>query len=258
MFLARVSFQDFIIFAAVLVGLALLVRAIKISSALIAKKFPKHRMSMFAWIPLFNFGIYFVGTFTAFAVIFEPKKEVYLSFLASVLVAVGFAAKDIVASVMAGVVLLLDKPFQVGDRVTFGDVYGEITSIGLRSVKLLTLDESVVTIPNSRLVTDVVSSSSAGELGMMTTVDMHISPRADVAQARKILADIAHKSDYVDAAKNIVVVGKEILGLAGVVSVTLKTKCIIKDARTERAFQTEFLVRANEEFKRYNVVQNVD
>ena len=54
---------------------------------------------------------------------------------------------------MAGVILLVDEPFQVGMN-TYGGYYGEVSEIGLRSVRLVTLDDNLVTIPNSAFLTD--------------------------------------------------------------------------------------------------------
>ena len=47
---------------------------------------------------------------------------------------VGFATKDLVASLVAGLLVMFDRPFQVGDRVWFGGEYGDVLAIGLRSV----------------------------------------------------------------------------------------------------------------------------
>ena len=94
-------------------------------------------------------------------------KEFMLAAGGSIAVALGFALKDIAASLVAGLLLLFDRPFRVGDRVSFADVYGEIVSIGLRTVRLQTLDDNLVTIPNSRFITDVVASGNSGELDMM-------------------------------------------------------------------------------------------
>jgi len=66
-----------------------------------------------------------------------------------------------VAVLVAGLLLLFDRPFRVGDRVSFNDVYGEIVSIGLRTVRLQTLDDNLVTpnvlqvsVPDSFLVSE--------------------------------------------------------------------------------------------------------
>ena len=74
--------------------------------------------------------------------------------------AVGFAMRDLVAAVIAGVTIMFDTPFQVGDRVQYAGQYGDIIQIGLRSVRMRTLDDNIVTIPNNKILTDVTSSGN--------------------------------------------------------------------------------------------------
>ena len=51
-------------------------------------------------------------------------------------VSIGFATRDLLESLVTGVLIIFDKTFQIGDRVSFGGEYGDIISIGPRSVKL--------------------------------------------------------------------------------------------------------------------------
>jgi small conductance mechanosensitive channel len=257
-FLSNVSIEDILIFIMALVTLTLITKSIKYFSVLLSKQFPTKRMLFLCWIPLFNFIVYLGGIIITIFIVFQPRNEVAIGLLASGLIAIGFAIKNPVSSIIAGIILLLDKPFQVGDRISFKDSYGEIVDIGLYSVKLLTLDSNLVTIPNHRFLTDTVSSSSAGELGIMATVDVYVSPYSDLLQTKNILEKVARDISYVDTSQKIIVVSREILGIAGIVSVEMKTKCIIKDSRTERAFQTEFLIQANKEFKSHNIKQSVN
>ncbi len=253
-FLARVELAELGLLFIAIVIISLIVSGIRKLSAWLSKKFPKKRMLVLAWVPIFNFLLYFGGIFTAFYIIFSPSREFLIAFTISLFVAIGFGIKDIAASIIAGVILLLDKPFQIGDRVTFQDAYGEIIEIGLRCVKLLTLDESVVTIPNQRFISDVVSSSSAGELGMMTTVDVNIPLEADLYKVKEILEEESKKSTHIKTREKTVIVGKEVLGVNGVVSFVMTVKCILKDSRLEKAFQTDFLMAVNKAFKMHHIL----
>ncbi|MCX5921755.1 MAG: mechanosensitive ion channel [Candidatus Dependentiae bacterium] len=252
-FLSKTAVEDVIIFIVVLIILTLITRVIRGFSALLTRKFPTKRMAILLWVPFLNFMIYCLGFFITIVIVFEPTQEVYLGFLISMGVAIGLGAKELFQSLIAGLVLLIDKPFQVGDRIAFQDTYGDIMSIGLVSVKLLTLNEDVVTIPNYRFLNDVVSSSSAGELGMMATVDIYVRPESDLFKVKEILENIARESVYVNTEQKIFVVAKEVLGIAGIVSIAMKTKCIIKDSKTERIFQTKFLIDVNHELKKANI-----
>lgn len=252
-FISQVELVDVALFIGVIIFISLLVKSIRSLSSWLSEKFPSKRMVVFGWVPVVNFLLYCIGLFGSFYIIFEPRREFLIAFVVSSFVAIGFAVKDIMASIIGGVILLIDKPFQVGDRITFQDYYGEILRIGLRSVKLLTLDESVVTIPNQRFISDAVSSSSAGELGMMVTVDVYLSPDADLYKIKEILQKEAKESKYIDSRGKIAIVGKEILGVNGTVSFSMTVKCILKDARLEKAFQTDFLMSINKELKLNNI-----
>lgn len=252
-FIARIDLLELGLFVLSVIVISLVVRSIRSATDWFSKTFPSKRMSVLGWVPIINFLIYFGGVFTSFYFIFEPSREFLIAFVISGLVAIGFAVKDIAASVIGGIILLIDKPFQVGDRVTFQDHYGDIIRIGLRTVKLFTLDESVVTIPNQRFLSDVVSSSSAGEVGMMTTVDVNVSLDADLFKIKEILEKETHNSKHVDLRGKIIIVGKEVLGVNNAVSFVMTVKCILKDARHEKAFQTDFLMNVNKQFKMHNI-----
>lgn len=93
--------------------------------------------------------------------------------------AVGFALRDLVASFIAGITIMFDRPFQVGDRVSYGGEYGDIIKIGLRSVRMNTLDHNIITIPNNKVFTDVTSSGNYGALEMQVAMDFYIGVDQD-------------------------------------------------------------------------------
>lgn len=248
----KINLLNIGIFSATIIMISLCVKVIRIISEFFSKRFSSQRMFIFAWIPLVNFLLYFVGVFTSFYIIFEPTREFLITSLVSSFFAIGFALKDLITSMIAGIVLLIDKPFQVGDRITFEKHYGEVVTIGLRSVKILTLDEDIVTIANNRFFNDCVSSSSAGDLGMMVAVDVYVLPEFDLYQVRKILEEEAEKSIYRESKGKIIIVAKEILGLNDSIFFMMTVKCTIKDARLEKEFQTDFLLKVNSRFKLNN------
>ncbi len=64
-------------------------------------------------------------------------------------VAFAIGEKDIAASLLSGLIVMFDRSFQVGDRIKFDGIYGDVLSIGVRSTRVRTLDDSLVTVPNS-------------------------------------------------------------------------------------------------------------
>ena len=163
------------LFISLLVGIYFVARFVSFWSTRIQQRFAGKRLVILQVTTVFTFVTYLVGSLGAFYYVFRPSKEFLVAIGGSAAVAVGFALKDLVGSMIAGFILLFDRPFQVGDRVSFNGEYGEIKSIGLRSVRLNTLDDNLVTIPNSKFLTDVVSSGNSGSLDMMVVVPFYVS-----------------------------------------------------------------------------------
>lgn len=65
--------------------------------------------------------------------------------------ALGFALKDYVSSLIAGVVALYERPYRQGDWVEIDGAYGEVKEVKLRALRLVTPDDTTVTIPNIKL-----------------------------------------------------------------------------------------------------------
>lgn len=74
--------------------------------------------------------------------------------------AVAFAAKDSVANIFGTLMIYMDKTFEKGDRIQTEDVHGMVENMGLRSTKVRTLYNSLVTVPNSRLSAQAITNWS--------------------------------------------------------------------------------------------------
>ena len=167
-------------------------------------------------------------------------------------VAIGIALKDVVASVIAGLVLLFDRPFIVGDRVSFDGSYGEIVSIGLRSVRLQTLDDNVITIPNARFMNEMVASGNAGALEMMIVCDFHIALNADIQAAKQIIEEVVVTSRYAYLKKPVVFAVSEV-EVAECLAIQVKAKAYVLDIHYEKAFQSDIVTRTTQLFIERNI-----
>jgi len=208
---------------------------------------PSRRFLILQIATLFTFVWYFVGTYWLIAGIIQPPKEMLLAVGGSAAVATGIALKDVVASIIAGVILLFDRPFQVGDRVSFSDTYGEIVSIGLRSVRLITLDDNLVTIPNSRFITEVVSSGNSGALDMMVVCDFHVALDADIDLAQNLIHEVVMTSRFAYLKKPVSFVLNEVI-VAERLAIQVRVKAYVLDVHYEKAFQTDIVKRVTRLF----------
>jgi len=227
--------------------LATIVKLVKSITQPIYVRFPSKRLLISQLVTVFNFLAYIFGSVFLFYGVLKPPKELLFAAGGSIAVALGLSLKDLVASIVAGLILLFDRPFQVGDRVTFGSTYGEIKSIGLRAVRLLTLDDNLVTIPNSRFITDTVASANSGALDMMIVVHFKLSIEADLTLAKNLIYEVIATSRYAYLKKPIAIIASEAL-VANRPAIELTAKAYVLDVRFEKAFETDVTLRANEAF----------
>jgi small-conductance mechanosensitive channel len=137
--------------------------------------------------------------------IFNPPFETIIAFTASVGIAIGFAAQDLLKNVFGGLALIIDRPFKVGDKIDSGKHYGEVLEIGLRITRIVTPDDSVVSVPNSELVNNPVSNSNSGELNCQVVAEIYLPIDIDTQKVRKIATESAQVSKYVYLNKPITV-----------------------------------------------------
>ena len=144
-------------------------------------------------------------------------------------IAVGFAAQDTLANTIAGFVIFLDKPFEVGEWVTVAGEYGRVSNITMRSTRIRTNNNTYVVIPNRKIIDEIlVNHSKHGDTRIVVPVG--IAYQEDVAAARDVLLDAVAKLDGVlrDPAPDVVTVE------LGPSSVHLHVRVWIRDAALEQ------------------------
>lgn len=108
-------------------------------------------------------------------------------------IAVGFAAQQSLANLFAGVSILTDAPYKIGDFLALENgMRGRVTQIGFRSTRILTRDDVEVIIPNSNLASAVIVNESGGPYERSRIrVPVSVAYGTDVEEARAILLDVA-------------------------------------------------------------------
>lgn len=187
-----------------------------------------------------------IATVTALSIRFDNKVLALLGGTAAV--AIGFAVRDLVASFIAGITIMIDQPFQVGDRVAFGGEYGDVRAIGLRSVRLQTLNDNTVTIPNNRFLTDITACGNYGELDMQVVMEFYIGLDQDVLVARDIVAEAGLTSRYVHLPKPVEVLVKQVVH-ENYLAIRLELKAYVLDTQYEKLFETDVNLRVMRAFE---------
>ncbi|WP_017326327.1 mechanosensitive ion channel family protein [Synechococcus sp. PCC 7336] len=168
----------------------------------------------------------------------------FLAISGTIAVALGFAFKDFVSSVIAGAIALYEAPYRVGDRVQIGDHYGEVVGYSLRTIRLKTPDDNIVSIPHNTNWTSPISNANNGSLEAQVVTDLYLDCSTDIQAAIRILYLAAYTSKYTQLKLPITVVASETPW-----STHLKLKSYPMDARDEFAYKTDLLLRAKQSFK---------
>ncbi len=219
----------------------------RVSAQFVQKRLLLQKLETFS-----QFAIYIITAILVFNLSLRIDERVMAVIGGTLAVSVGFAMKDLVASFIAGLMIMLDRPFQAGDRLSFDGQYGDVLSIGLRSVRVNTLNDDVVTIPNNKFLNDVTVSGNFGELDMHVGMDFYIGYDQDVALARNIISEAAASSRYVHLPRPIVVLVSQQL-MDNYIAIKLRLKAYVLDTRYEKLFETDVNLRVIEEFNKQGI-----
>lgn len=100
---------------------------------------------------------------------------------------VGFAARQTLANLVAGILIAMTQPIRIGDTVTIGEDTGRVDDLTLSYTYIDPGDGRLMVVPNERVVTSIVFNHSTGDRTAPATVSVWVPPAADLEQARGVL-----------------------------------------------------------------------
>lgn len=208
----------------------------------------RHRVTIKGFIPVVRIVIWIASISFIIVAIFRPPMASVLAISASIGVAVGFAAQDLLKNIFGGIIIIIDKPFQIGDKIQIGSHYGEVTGIGLRSTRLVTPSDNLVSVPNAEVMSQAVANANAGEENCQVVTEVYLPLHADIGHIRKTALEAAQVSRYVFLNKPIVVLFSQV-DVGQRVLLKVKVKAYVNDLRNEFLFQSEITEVLTKEFK---------
>lgn len=203
-------------------------------------------------IPVTRFILWLAGAFTIIYM-FAPSANALLATLASAGIAFGLGAQDLIKNIIGGLVILVDRPYQIGDRVRIGDAYGEIDHIGLRSTKLTTPDDTRVTIPNSEIMSGKAWNANSGVPDCQVVTDIFLPHDTNPTEAVEIGYECAYSSPYLLLSKPVVVLLQDRFEYAPYM--TLRIKAYVYDHRFEPRLQSDITLRAKSELLKRGMLE---
>lgn len=121
-----------------------------------------------------------------------------LTILAGALgVGIGFGLQNITNNFVSGIIILLERPIKVGDKIEVGDIDGDVTDISMRATTIVTNDNIAMIVPNSQFISSTVINWSYTDKNIRFRIPVGVSYKEDPEKVRDVLLDTVSKMDGV-------------------------------------------------------------
>ncbi|MFC1490007.1 mechanosensitive ion channel family protein [Candidatus Latescibacterota bacterium] len=108
--------------------------------------------------------------------------------------AVAFAAKDTLANIISGIIIIIDRPFLLGDRIELADgTYGDVVEIGIRSTKILSFDNTIYILPNAEISNKRITNHAYPDFKIKIRHTVGVAYGTKIEKVKEIVNDILDK-----------------------------------------------------------------
>jgi len=118
-------------------------------------------------------------------------------------IAIGFAAKDTLSNLIAGVLLIIDRPFEIGDRIEIWSApaesatWGDVIDIGLRATKIKTTDHIIIIIPNNEIMKRDIVNYTSLSTKIRVRINVGVAYDADIEKAKDLIKSVASEAAWI-------------------------------------------------------------
>jgi small-conductance mechanosensitive channel len=148
---------------------------------------------------------YVLGRFTGYLILFFGvamalqtvgiHATTLAAFGAAVGVGIGFGLQDVVRNFVAGLILLIERPFQVGDRIEIDKTNAEVVEVRARATVLRTNDDVHLIVPNAKFITETVVNRTYGRPLYRLRTAVPVSYESDPAEVKDALFEAARRCE---------------------------------------------------------------
>ncbi|MGB9152445.1 MAG: mechanosensitive ion channel domain-containing protein [Alphaproteobacteria bacterium] len=199
------------------------------------------RLAILRWAPLVRLSIEIATIVIITPILIEPNFQDTVALVATLGLALAFAFKDYGSCLVAGFVTILENPYQPGDWIEMDGAYGEVKSIGMRAVHIMTADDTEVIIPHSRIWSTSVHNASSGQRSLLCVTLFHLHPDHDAGLVRQRLQEVAQTSSYIKPETKVTVIAMEKPW-----GTLYRVKAYVKESREQFLMITDLTVRGKE------------
>jgi MscS family membrane protein len=196
--------------------------------------------------------------FAGLRIIFHVNITALVASLGIGGLAVALAAQDTLANLLGSFVIYLDKPFKTGDLIEAGEIKGRVEHVGFRTTRIRTLEKSLLTVPNKKLIDVALNNITLSE-ARRVKFELGLTYASKSSQILNIISDIktvllkhpkigeditVHFTDFSSSSLNILVLyfvmSNEYEIMVEVQEeVNIEIMAIIENHRCEFAFPTQ-------------------
>ncbi len=155
-----------------------------------------HKGSRYVVRTLLFYTLVTLGTLAALSALGIEMSQ-FGWFLTAAGVGIGFGLQEIISNFICGLILFFERPVQVGDVISVGDVLGDVQQINIRSTVVRTRDGVAFILPNKKLITEDVVNWSHGEKRTRVNVPVSVAYGSDVPLVRSLLLSIATEDERI-------------------------------------------------------------
>lgn len=226
--------------ALIVLGAWLLIRFLTWALPLIGEALPAGvRIRVLPLVPALRLLITTMAVLWIVPLVIAPTPQNLVAVLGALGIALGFAFKDYAGSLVAGVVAVSERPYRQGDWVQIDGVYGEVRTVGLRALQIVTPNDDVVTFPHGVLWTGHVANANDGERTLRVVTTVWVAPDHDAKRLRERLAEVVWTSPRLDVTRPV-----EVFASEDPWGTRYEIKAYPLEARDQFAFRTDLTVRA--------------
>lgn len=231
---------SFLYLLLIIAGAWLLTALVRRGLPWLAQRSPAgRRLSILKWLPVLRLLILALAIGLIITILLDPSLPNIVAVLGATALAIGFAFKDYATGLIAGVVAVFEQPYRPGDWVRIDDAYGMVTAVNLRTLELVTPNDTVVTIPHSKIWDTKIYNENAGRRELLCVINFHLHPLHDAVQVRQRLYDVAITSPYLHIERPITIIVSERPW-----DTHYEVKAYPIDAQQQFQFMTDITVRA--------------
>lgn len=145
---------------------------------------------------LTHYIIIFFGALVAFQFVGIDLSGLIIVF-GFLSVGIGFGLQNVTSNFVAGLILLFERPIRVGDRVTIGNVEGDVVEINIRSTTIRSLNNISIIVPNSEFIASQVTNWSHRDPKVRLDIDVGVSYGSRLEDVIRSLREVAMENDNI-------------------------------------------------------------